>query len=128
MEVDMLTTQFISALALIAAAALGGTGPAQAKDPPIECEVRTKQVAGGVELEAVVLAGAPGSYAFSVVRHGAGGSSTTAQSGEFERSSGEQVLGTVQLGLDGASKYSAELTVKWQGGETACRSEPGTSL
>jgi hypothetical protein len=58
MEADMLATQFISALALIAAAALGGTGPAQAKDPPIECEVRTKHVAGGVELEAVVLAGA----------------------------------------------------------------------
>jgi hypothetical protein len=127
MEADMLATQFISALALIAAA-LGGTGPAQAKDPPIECEVRTKHVAGGVELEAIVLAGVAGSYAFSVVKHGAGGSSTTAQSGDFERSSGEQVLGTVQLGLDGASQYSAELTVTWEGGESACRSEKPTSL
>jgi len=124
----MLATQFISALALIAAAALGGTGSAQAKDQPIECEVRTKHVAGGVELEAVVLAAAPGRYAFSVIKHGAGGSSTTAQSGDFERSPGEQVVGTVQLGLDRASSYSAELTVKWEGGETACRSEPQTSL
>jgi hypothetical protein len=128
MEADMLATQFISALALIAAAALAGTGAAQAKDPPIECEVRTKQGAGSVELEAVVRADAPGSYEFSVVKHGAGGSSTTAQSGDFESSAGEQVVGTVQLGLDRASTYSAELTVKWQGGETACANQPGTSL
>ena len=125
----MLATQFISALALIAAAALGGTGSAQAKDSPIACEVRTKQVAGGVELEAVVLADAPGTYEFSVVKQGAGGSSTTAQSGDFERSPGEeQVVGTVQLGLDRASTYSAELTVKWKGGETACKTERPSSL
>ena len=124
----MPATQFIAALALIAAAGLGGTGSAQAKGQPIECEVRTKHVAGGVELEAVVLASAPGSYEFSVVKHGAGGSSTTAQSGDFERSPGEQVIGTVQLGLDRASTYSAELKVKWKGGETACRSEPATAL
>jgi hypothetical protein len=34
----------------------------------------------------------------------------------------------VQLGLDPASTYSAELTVTWDGGETACRSEKPTSL
>ena len=123
----MKASRFLPALALIAAA-LGGTATAQAKDQPIACEIRTKPVTGGVELEAVVLAEAPGRYEFSVVKHGAGGSSTTAQSGDFEKSPGEQVVGTVGLGLDRASTYSAELTVTWAGGGTACRSEPATAL
>ena len=88
----------------------------------VECEIRTKTTANGVELEGVLASATPiaGTYEFDVRKAGSAGTSNSAQSGDFETQSGEEVIGFVGLGLEQGASYEAKLVVKWPGGETTC--------
>ena len=90
----------------------------------VTCEIVSEPFSGGVGLVAKATAKAPasGSYEFVVSKQGSAGISNTAQSGEFELGSGEDVvLSEVSLGLDAGSRYVAELSLTWNGGEASCK-------
>jgi hypothetical protein len=88
----------------------------------VECLIRAKPMAGGIELEAIVASGIPlsGTYQFDVRKAGHAGSSSSAQSGEFDAVSGEAVVGHVGLGLEPDATYDAELVVRWNDHEAKC--------
>lgn len=88
----------------------------------VQCLIRAKPMAGGVELEGVVASEAPlsGTYQFYVRKAGPAGTSSSAQSGDLELESGEETVGHVGLGLERGASYKAELVVQWDGGETSC--------
>jgi hypothetical protein len=117
---------FVLALPLAPVAAIYGGAPvsqvqAQAS-AEVECEIRTRTTSGGVELEGVVASETPisGSYEFDVRKAGTAGTSNSAQSGDFEMQSGEEVIGHVGLSLEQGASYKAKLVVQWPGGETTC--------
>ncbi|ESR26399.1 curli-like amyloid fiber formation chaperone CsgH [Lutibaculum baratangense] len=98
--------------------------PSVRGESEVTCEIRPIADGHGTTLQAVLQSAKPlsGTYDFSVAKRGGGGSSTSAQSGEFvAMSGGEEVLGAVTLGLDGGASYSAELMLDWAGGTTSCR-------
>lgn len=88
----------------------------------VECEIRTKTTADGVELEGVLASARPisGTYEFDVRKTGSAGTSNSAQSGDFDMQSGEEVIGFVGLSLEQGASYEAKLVVEWPGGETSC--------
>lgn len=117
---------FVMALPLAPLAAAHGGAPeglvqaAGAAD--VECRIEVRPMADGVELEGIVASEAPlsGTYEFNVRKAGSAGTSSSAQSGDFDAQSGEQVIGHVGLGLEHGASYEAKLVVQWQGGETIC--------
>ena len=98
---------------------------AQAEMPEsdVQCLIRAEPVSGGVELEGVVVSKTPlsGTYSFDVRKSGSAGTSTSSQSGTFEVSSDEEVVGHVGLGLEPGASYDAELVVRWNGSEVTCK-------
>lgn len=117
---------FVLALPLAPVATLYGGAPeglvqVQASSE-VECKIRTTTTASGVELEGVVASGTPisGTYEFDVRKAGSAGTSNSAQSGDFDMQSGEEVIGQVGLGLEQGASYEAKLVVQWPGGETTC--------
>jgi hypothetical protein len=117
---------FVLALPLAPVATIYGGAPeglVQAHaSAEVECEIRTKTTTGGVELEGVVASGTPisGTYEFDVRKSGSAGTSNSAQSGDFEMQTGEEVIGYVGLSLERGASYKAKLVVQWPGGETTC--------
>lgn len=110
----------------LAAASAASLQPAHAGDGA-RCEIRVSTRGGTTTLEGVVFASAPvaGSYRLSVGSTGAGGGSDIDQSGNFSAKPGEPVnLGVVSLGGP-AGTYSAELTIKWNGGTSRCSQRAG---
>jgi hypothetical protein len=107
------------------AAAHGGAQqvPIQAEAAAdVECLIRARPVSGGIELEGVVASrmALSGTYEFDVRKAGRAGTSSSAQSGEFEARSGEEVLSQVGLGLERGATYDARLVVRWKDGEAKC--------
>lgn len=103
------------------AAAGGGSG--------LRCEIYQSHRGGSVVLEGVVFSSsaADGSYQFSVVKSGGGGSSNINQGGEFSvGAGGKSTVGSVSLGGDGG--YTATLRVSADGHSTACKERSGGSL
>lgn len=98
-----------------------GLAPTEAT-ADVQCLIRAKPMAGGVELEGVVVSEVPisGTYQFDVNKAGPAGTSSSAQSGDFEVRSGEEIVGHVRLGLEPGATYEVELVVQWSGGETSC--------
>lgn len=88
----------------------------------VQCLIRTETVAGGVELEGVVVTKTPlsGTYRFDVRKTGSAGTSSSVQSGTLEAPSGEDVIGTVGLSLEPGATYEVELVLEWDGGEASC--------
>ncbi|MGH6866962.1 MAG: curli-like amyloid fiber formation chaperone CsgH [Methyloceanibacter sp.] len=116
---------FLTALALPVGIAWGAAGGGGAS-----CDIRVDQSGQSVTLEGVVSAptALAGSYELHVAQGGGGGDSDIHQSGEFEVGPGEESsLGTVSLS---PGRYSATLTVHWDGGGTDCTRKVGddTSL
>jgi hypothetical protein len=88
----------------------------------MRCEIELKMVEDAIQLRGVVFSTTQidGSYEFEVRKQGNGGISTTRQAGAFKAGPDEPVkLGMVQLGGNKAV-YSAKLTLKWDGQQTAC--------
>jgi len=88
----------------------------------VQCLIRAKPMGGGIELEAVVASEMPlsGTYQFDVRKAGSAGTSSSAQSGDFDAVSGEAVIGHVGLGLEHGATYDAELVVRWNDHEAKC--------
>jgi len=88
----------------------------------VQCHIRANTTGGGIELEAVVVSETPlsGTYQFDVRKAGSGGTSSSAQSGDFDAVSGEAVIGNVGLGLEPGATYDAKLVVRWNDHETKC--------
>jgi hypothetical protein len=89
----------------------------------VRCEIRATPTSGGVQLRSVATAGraVSGEYEFVVEKQGGGGTSSTAQSGDFSVGPGtESLLSEVSLGLSGGATYVAQLTLYWNGAETSC--------
>ena len=88
----------------------------------VQCQIRAKPMTGGIELEAVVASGTPlsGTYQFDVRKAGHAGTSSSAQSGDFDAVAGEAVVGNVGLGLEPGATYDAELVVRWNDHEAKC--------
>jgi hypothetical protein len=125
----MMTTRY-GMTSLVALTTLACTPASDAMTGPpvaqVRCEIRSTAQPEGVRLEALALADAPtlGTYEFLVTKEDGGGSSRSAQSGDFTLSPGQEaVLGEIDLGLDAGGGYAADLTVRWSGGETACRQD-----
>src|SRR5690606_25543484 len=75
----------------------------------VQCHIRANTTGGGIELEAVVASEMPlsGTYQFHVRKAGSAGTSSSAQSGDFDTVSGEAVIGNVGLGLEPGATYNA---------------------
>ena len=88
----------------------------------VQCLIRAKPMGGGIELEAVVASESPlsGTYQFDVRKAGRAGTSSSAQSGDFDAVSGEAVVGNVDLGLEPGATYDAQLVVRWNDHEAKC--------
>ena len=88
----------------------------------VQCQIRAKPMTGGIELEAVVASGTPlsGTYQFDVRKAGHAGTSSSAQSGDFDAVAGEVVVGHVGLGLEPGATYDAELVVRSNDHEAKC--------
>jgi hypothetical protein len=88
----------------------------------VHCQIRAKPMSGGIELEAVVASATPlsGTYQFDVRKAGRAGTSSSAQSGDFEAVSGEAVVSHVGLGLEPGATYDAALVVRWNDHEAKC--------
>jgi hypothetical protein len=110
---------FVLALPLAPMAAAHTAAP---EDTDVQCQIRAKSMAGGIELEAVVASETPqsGTYQFDVRKAGHAGTSSSAQSGEFDAVSGEAVVGHVGLGLEPGATYDAQLVVRWNDHEARC--------
>jgi hypothetical protein len=117
---------FVMALPLVALTAAHGSAEQvsmQAKAAAdVECLIRTRPVSGGIELEGVVASrmALSGTYEFDVRKAGRAGTSSSAQSGDFDAVSGEAVVGHVGLGLEPGATYDAELVVRWNDHEAKC--------
>jgi hypothetical protein len=94
----------------------------KAGSPEVQCQIRATSLASGVQLEGVVVSSRPlsGRYDFEVRKIGRAGTSSSAQSGDFETRRGEAAMGKVGLGLERGASYEAELALRWDGGETSC--------
>ncbi len=89
----------------------------------VRCEIRATPTSGGVQLESIAIANkaVSGEYEFVVEKQGGGGTSSSAQSGDFSVGPGtESLLSEVSLGLSGGATYVAQLTLYWNGAETSC--------
>jgi hypothetical protein len=89
----------------------------------VRCEIRATPTSGGVQLRSIATASraVSGEYEFVVEKQGGGGTSSTAQSGDFSVGPGtESLLSEVSLGLSGGATYVAQLTLYWNGAETSC--------
>lgn len=123
-KASTLVPAFIAAA--VAPAMAASFQPAHAGDGA-RCEIRVSKRGGTTTLEGVLFASAPvsGSYRLSVGSSGGGGGSDIDQSGNFSAKPGEPVnLGAVSLGGP-AGTYSAELTIKWNGGASRCSQHAG---
>ena len=110
----------ILALPLVPVAAAHTVATADSAD--VQCLIRAKTIGGGINLEAVVASETPlsGTYQFDVRKSGHAGTSSSAQSGDFDAVSGEAVIGNVGLGLEPGATYDAELVVRWNDHEAKC--------
>lgn len=92
------------------------------EDTDVQCQIRSSSTGHGIELEAVVASETPlsGTYQFDVRKAGSAGTSSSAQSGDFEAVSGEAVIGNVSLGLEPGATFDAELVVRWNDHEAKC--------
>lgn len=111
---------FVLALPLAPMAAAHTVASEDSAD--VQCQIRAKSVGGGINLEAVVASETPlsGTYQFDVRKAGHAGTSSSAQSGDFDGVSGEAVVGHVGLGLEPGATYDAELVVRWNDHEAKC--------
>ena len=103
----------------------GGTGDGT------RCEIKVSKRGGMTTLEGVVFASSSiqGSYRISVASaSGGGGGSDIDQSGAFSAKPGAPAsLGVVSIGGSPGS-YTAEMTVKWNGGSTRCSERIGGKI
>lgn len=86
----------------------------------IECEIRSRHVAAGVELTGIIRALRPvrGDYSFSVLSEGSGGASNVHQNGLFAASPDEPaVVGAVVVNSGAGSSVSVRLLVHSEDGE-----------
>lgn len=84
----------------------------------IQCEIRSRPVANGIELTGVVWAadGAKGDYRFSVSSRGSGGTSNIVQSGYFVLQPHQpKVVGSVVVNSGSGSSFAARLSVQADG-------------
>ena len=116
---------FVAALPLVPLALAHAPTPEETgvtkPTEPVQCEIRAAAMPGGVRLEGTVLSKRKlaGDYRLQVDKSGAGGTSSSMQSGAFEIVAGaEEVVGEVGLGLERGASYRAELIIRWPGGET----------
>lgn len=111
---------FVLALPLAPMAAAHTVASEDSAD--VECQIRANSTGSGIELEAVVASKTPlsGTYRFDVSKAGSAGTSSSAQSGDFDAVSGEAVIGHVGLGLESDATYDAELVVRWNDHEAKC--------
>lgn len=109
----------VLALPLVPMAAAHTVAP---EDTDVQCQIRANPVSGGIKLEAVVASetALSGTYQFDVRKSGSAGTSSSAQSGDFDAVSGEAVIGHVGLGLEPGASYDAELVVRWNDHEAKC--------
>lgn len=80
----------------------------------IQCEIRSRPVANGLELVGVVWAPhqVQGEYSFSVTSKGSGGSSNVSQSGVFVLEPNEaKMLGKVMVNSGAGSSFAARLSI-----------------
>jgi predicted nucleic acid-binding Zn ribbon protein len=111
---------FVLALPLAPIAAAHTVASQDSAD--VQCEIRANPTGNGIELEAIVASGTPltGTYQFDVRKSGHAGTSSSAQSGDFDAVAGEAVIGHVGLGLEPGATYDAELVVRWNDHEAKC--------
>jgi hypothetical protein len=113
-------------LATLGVVAVGSPGVAMTEPSPapVQCEIRSQVVPGGLRLSAMAVARAPthGSYELVVTKRDGAGSSRTAQSGAFHLESGQRgTLGEVTLSLGPSGAIEVELNLRYAGGEISCR-------
>ncbi len=86
------------------------------------CSAKSAPIPLAAESKAIVTSETPlsGTYQFDVRKAGSAGTSSSAQSGDFEAVSGEAVVGHVGLGLEPGATYDAELVVRWNNHEARC--------
>jgi hypothetical protein len=91
----------------------------------VECDIRSKVDAGGLQLEAIARSNerVRGEYVFTVLKQSSSGTTESQQSGDFaiERR-GDVVLTTVVLEAAARGHYGAKLTVTWDHGRVVCQS------
>lgn len=86
----------------------------------IQCEIRSRPVANGLELTGVVWAPQPmqGDYRFSVSSEGSGGRSNVAQSGVFALDPNQpSMIGKVVVNSGAGSSFVARLSIHTENGE-----------
>jgi hypothetical protein len=108
-------------LPAVVGSAIAVEGLAPGAPAPVACEIRVSESGGGIRLEPVATATTvlSGEYAFTVSKKSGGGTSVSAQSGDFEAGPGEPAsLGVAVFDRDGT--IDAELTVRWAGGAVSC--------
>jgi hypothetical protein len=91
----------------------------------VECDIRSKVDAGGLQLEAIARSNEKvrGEYVFTVLKQSSSGTTQSQQSGDFaiERR-GDVVLTTVVLEVAARGHYQANLSITWDHGRVACQS------
>ncbi len=91
----------------------------------LHCDIRVRDTANGVELEALAHSDAPamGVYEFTITKADRGGSSDIMQSGEFALDAGQSMsLGLSEISIDRGGSFHAELVLSDEAG-VICREE-----
>jgi hypothetical protein len=114
--------KLLFALALPLAPMAAAHSMASERSADVQCQIRASPTGNGIELEAIVASETPlsGTYQFDVRKAGNAGTSSSAQSGDFDAVSSEAVVGIVDLGLEPGATYDAELVVRWNDHEAKC--------
>jgi hypothetical protein len=114
--------KLLFALALPLAPMAAAHSMASEGSADVQCQIRASPTGNGIELEAIVASETPlsGTYQFDVRKAGNAGTSSSAQSGDFDAVSSEAVVGIVDLGLEPGATYDAELVVRWNDHEAKC--------
>jgi hypothetical protein len=116
-------TALAMALGCASASAAGATAPPTAPFKPVQCEIRSTRVPGGIALETLATAQkrVAGTYRLVVTKNGPAGTSDIVQGGAFRAGRGKDtVLGSVELGIERGASYVAKLSLSWDGQKTVC--------
>jgi len=101
-----------------------GCVAATASPPALDsCEIRAIETPGGLRLESIAygMPGESGSYAMSLERSGAGGTSEVRQGGDFViDETGEAVLSVTEVTHGGHDRIHAHMTVENRSGSHSC--------
>lgn len=97
----------------------------------INCEIQAENVRGVVQLRGIARGNSviSGTYQFGVTTEGHSGSSDINQGGAFSVGPGqENILGEINIDLEGNASYVAVLTLKWSGGSTSCKKQSSLKI